>query len=296
MDIKQLRYFLQVYENGSFAAAAKRNFISPQGISMSIQRMEEELSCRLFIRTSNGLTLTEEGRYLLPHAQDLVDKMDDLESYYKAQDKRKIPVRVVTAYGTMPEIAGCLLQEFERRRPQYTIVAEELSDIDCDNAVEQGRYELGFGIGPFSETVFETRPLLTVKSCLLVFKDCPLTEFSSITVDLLRGLPIMVMSTKFKVTIKLKRACDARGFEPELVFGFSEASTILRMVSQNMGVGIATQSMAEAFHHPDVVAIPFEEPEMDWSIHMIKRRGRTLSPGGQALEKYVEHRFPQKES
>lgn len=292
MDIKQLRYFVQVYENGSFAAAAKRNFISPQGLSMSILRLEEELSCQLFTRTPTGIELTEEGRYLLPRAQNLVDKMDDLESYYKSQDKRKIPVRVVGAYGTIPEIAGGLLQKFERRYPQYTIVAEELSDTDCDNAVEQGRYELGFGVGPFRDAAFESWPLITVKSCLLVNKNHPFAELSGITVDALRDLPVMTMNSKFKATMNLKRVCADRGFEPKISFGFSEASAILRMVAQDLGVGITIQSVAESFHHPDVVAIPFEEPEMNWSIHMFKRRGRVLSPGGQELEKYVTRRFP----
>ena len=292
MDIKQLRYFLQVYESGSFAAAAKKNFISAQGLSMSILRLEEELYCQLFTRTPNGLSLTDEGKYLLPRARCLVGEMEDLEGYYKSRDRRKTPLRVVSAYGTMPEAAGLLLHEFEQRWPQYAVMVEELSDVECDNAVEQGRYELGFGVAPFDEAVFESRPLVTVRNCIVVHKDHPLAELPAVNIEVLRGLPVMTMSEKFKATANLKQACAKRGFEPNFVFCCSEASAILRMAAQNLGVGITIRSVAEDFHHPDVVAIPFEEPEMSWSVHLFKRRGRTLSPCGQALERYVIRRFP----
>ncbi len=290
MDIRQLRHFIQVYDCGSFAAAAKENFISPQGISMSVLRLEEELRCRLFLRTPGGLELTEEGRYLLPRARHIADKMDELERHYRTGTGGRLPVRVASAFGSMPEVGGGLFQGFEASCPRYAVLADEFSDVDCDSAVRQGRYEIGFGVSPFDEDIFESWPLVTVDSCLLVRRDHPLAARQSVTAEVLRDLPVMAMSDKFKSTQNLRRVCTARGFEPELTFAASEASAILRMVAQGLGAGITIRSVAEAFHDPEVTAVPFEEPELAWSIHMFKRRGHALSPGGQALKRYVLRR------
>ncbi len=288
MDIKQLRYFLEVYECGSFAAAAKQIYISAQGLNVALLRLEEELNCQLFVRTSSGVTLSEEGRYLLPYAQSIVNKMDEVENYYKqAADKRKTRIQVVGAYGAVPEIVGGLINRFEEARPQYCVQVEELPDMRCDLAVEQGRCELGFGIGPLDEKLFESHLLLSIKTCLLVHRDHPFAEMKLATVDLLRDLPVMAMNDKFKNTLSLRQVCRERGFEPIIRFSAAETSAIYRMVAKNLGVGISLWSVAEIFGNENVVAIPFEERELNWDILMFKRRGRTLSPGTQALEKYI---------
>ena len=54
MEIRQLKYFMEIYKYRSFSRAAEVCFISSQGISMAILRLEEELACKLFERTSKG--------------------------------------------------------------------------------------------------------------------------------------------------------------------------------------------------------------------------------------------------
>ena len=288
MDVKQLRYFLQVYESGSFSGAAKQIYISSQGLNVALLRLEEELSCQLFVRTTNGVTLSEEGRRLLPYAQCIVAKMDEVEQYYKQpKDKRRIQIQTVGAYGVVPEIVGGLIEAFERTKPQYCVKIEELPDIKCDAVVEQGSCELGFGIGPLDEKRFESWPLLSIKTCLLVHKDHPFAEMHTVPIALLENLPIMAMNEQFKNTLSLQRVCREHGFEPNIRFSAAETSAIYRMVAKKLGVGISLCSVADIFGNENVIAIPFEENELNWNIMMFKRKARTLSPGAQALERYI---------
>ena len=73
MDIKQLDYFIKVCESGSFTAAAKKYFISPQGINMAVIRLEKELGKKLFIREKNSVVMTKDGEYLYKKAQERSD-------------------------------------------------------------------------------------------------------------------------------------------------------------------------------------------------------------------------------
>ena len=72
MQTNYVRYFIDVATLGSMSAAARKNFMSPQGISRSISALESELGCELFQRDSNKVTLTRFGKLLLEDARELI--------------------------------------------------------------------------------------------------------------------------------------------------------------------------------------------------------------------------------
>ena len=65
MDLKELRYFIRVYEEKSINKAATQLFITPQGLSKMIQHLEEDLHTKLFIRSMKGMEPTESGNLFL---------------------------------------------------------------------------------------------------------------------------------------------------------------------------------------------------------------------------------------
>ena len=73
MQTDYLRYFIDIATLGSMSAAAKKNFMTPQGISRSISALEAELGCELFQRDSNKVTLTRFGKALLSNARELLN-------------------------------------------------------------------------------------------------------------------------------------------------------------------------------------------------------------------------------
>ena len=82
MDIRQMRYFIEVCKLGGISQAANSLYISQQGLSSSIRRLEAELGCDLFYRKGNSLVLTEQGQYFLENAADIVDDFDKLKNHF----------------------------------------------------------------------------------------------------------------------------------------------------------------------------------------------------------------------
>ena len=64
MNITTLKYFTEVVKTESMSAAAENLFISHQGLSSSIKRMERELGITLFQRDNQKSVLTKEGQYI----------------------------------------------------------------------------------------------------------------------------------------------------------------------------------------------------------------------------------------
>ena len=73
-----LRYFIDVATLGSMSSAAKKNFMTPQGISRSIAALESELGCELFQRGRNKVTLTKFGEMLLDDARAMVESENNM--------------------------------------------------------------------------------------------------------------------------------------------------------------------------------------------------------------------------
>ena len=68
MDLKQLRYFTTVAEEGTISAAAKKLFMSQPPLSTQMKLLEQELGCSLFERGQKHIRLTETGRLLYDRA------------------------------------------------------------------------------------------------------------------------------------------------------------------------------------------------------------------------------------
>lgn len=72
MRITDLEYFIELERCGSISKAAREGFISQQGLSRVIDAMEKELGIQLFIRSRNGIRLTEKGKAFAEHAKHAV--------------------------------------------------------------------------------------------------------------------------------------------------------------------------------------------------------------------------------
>ena len=90
MNNSQIRYeiFLKVAELGNITLAADALSYTQSGISHAIAAMEREAGCTLFHRSKTGVTLTENGKALLPMVQDLVNKQHSLDQAMDALSSR----------------------------------------------------------------------------------------------------------------------------------------------------------------------------------------------------------------
>jgi DNA-binding transcriptional LysR family regulator len=82
MDLRELRYFLAVYETGSVTAAARRCFISQPSISAAVAGLERELGVVLFVRHRKGVATTAAAEALYERARRVVDDAMSLKGLF----------------------------------------------------------------------------------------------------------------------------------------------------------------------------------------------------------------------
>lgn len=118
MNWDDVRFFLAVVDAGTTAAAAKRLAMNQSTVSRRLAAFERALGLNLFDRKGSGLSLTVEGRRLLPLAQEMADAAKRIQlSFASSPESLRGTVRVAT----VQEIAGWLIApamtEFRRRFP-----------------------------------------------------------------------------------------------------------------------------------------------------------------------------------
>lgn len=76
MELRELKYFLAVAQEGSISAAAEYLYITQPSLSRQMQNLESEVGGPLFVRGSRRITLTERGRLLKKRAEELIELYD----------------------------------------------------------------------------------------------------------------------------------------------------------------------------------------------------------------------------
>ena len=101
MNTKDLKCFQAVYEERSVSRAARRLFITPQGLSKNIRQLEEELHAVLFVRTSHGMAPTESGRFLYERSGRVIRQLEEIENGLRQLEQRRERIRIGCANGAL---------------------------------------------------------------------------------------------------------------------------------------------------------------------------------------------------
>ena len=168
MDLKQLEYFVQVAEQGSFSRAADQLGVAQPALSRQVRALEVELRETLLLRNGRGVTLTEPGRQLLARGRDILQLA--LAAQQEIGARRDEPVGQIVV-GLPPSLARRitvpLIEHFQRAMPRAKLaVVEGFSTHICE-WLGTGRVDLGLVYNPEPSPAIEITPVLQEKLMLV---------------------------------------------------------------------------------------------------------------------------------
>lgn len=160
MDIKQLEYFVQVAEHGSFSKAASVLDVAQPALSRQIRRLELELKEFLFVRSGRGVTLTDPGKRLFEHSVAILQLAERARSDLAAVHDVAVG-RVVV--GLPPSISRLLtvslVDHFKSELPTCRLAIVEGLSSHIVEWVTSGRVDVGLAYNPEAQAGVEITPL-----------------------------------------------------------------------------------------------------------------------------------------
>jgi DNA-binding transcriptional LysR family regulator len=274
VDIKQLKYFIAICHYKNFSRAAEECYISPQGISLSMQRLEEEIGRKLFERTTREVKITPDGEYLLPRVKQMLEILGSCEDFFNRSADDEISIRIPFVIGSLEEYAGQVIGEFIEQF--IGIDAPVLYDYQCEDEILNGRAELAVSVGPVDPMKFDSTWLYTTKNILVAHKNHPLANKKTIEAQDLKSVPLVALNSRMRSFRTLMSACEKEGFSPT-VKGFVESVMLVYyVVETNKAVGLTTLGLFERTNWPNIRHIPFKDPAFDREIYAISRMGAEI--------------------
>jgi len=121
LDSQQLRAFVSVADHGSVTRAAEAMHLTQSAVSAQIKRLEEQLGCRVFERTTRSLQLTAQGSVLLSYARSILNLQQQAVSRLAAPRHAPTTLRLGCSEGFPSEWLFAALAGFRQRRPDVHV-------------------------------------------------------------------------------------------------------------------------------------------------------------------------------
>jgi len=279
MDIRQMRYFLEICKFGSISQAASSLFISQQGLSSAIRRLEQDLGCDLFYRKGNGLVLTEQGQYFLDNAGGIVSSFDKLQNHYRYVGSNAANhLFILCVYSIISKSPPALQQLLLGSDSDIKLSVGECYSDECPGYLENG--ECNFAICYELEWAsrFEVHPLFQVDHCFVVHKEHPLAQYDEISLSQLQGVRMIMPETKTAIRSKLDELFGIYDIHPLVVLESNQALQICNLIVRDHSlVARVTLNDALAVGNPDIKILRVKDVDFSTHVVLAHRKDRPLS-------------------
>ncbi len=233
MELLQLRYFYESARNESFAKTAEKHMVPATSVSASVKRLEKELGCELFHRSSNRITLNENGKKFKQSLSIVFDELDhtinSLTSVY--EDSREIKMLVRAMRG---EITNHIV-EYKTKHPHIAFKTvfdfDETSYDDYDIIIDE-KTEKYIG--------YENIELYTTKIRLTASSQSPLCG-KRLSLKQLSNQPFISIGENNSMHNILFDACKEAGFSPNIVVQSNDLLCHRKFVAGGICIGLARE-------------------------------------------------------
>lgn len=239
MDIKQLRYFVTVVEEGNISAAAKKLHICQPPLSHQMKTLEFELGLKLMERGSRRVTLNEAGKLLYKRAKNILSLID---SAVREIDDLKNGAIGSISLGIASSCSLSIIQEFlidyHKEFPQVNFKFTESNTEEIIDAVSTGVVELAIVRTPYDHDSLFNITLLD-EPMVAIYNSNFKFDQENITLEDLKALPLVLYSCFSDLVTNTFYSLN---IEPSILCTSDDVKTALSCVKSGLGVAILPYS------------------------------------------------------
>jgi DNA-binding transcriptional LysR family regulator len=289
MDIWQMRYFIQTYEDKSFTRAAQNLYITQQGLSKTIKNIENEFQIPLFERTGKGVIPTVYGKIMLEKSKRILNEYDDMVNalFREAQISNKsISIGIETYLYT--SYLKNIIYIFQEKHPDISLEFFELGYYSCEKYLEDNLIDICFTVKPESTAKFDFIPISIFKLKLLTNKSSTLAQRDTVTIEDLKEERFIMPPQDTKVRRLTIDRCTQSGFHPNIVITTSQLDFIIELISLDKGIAVLPEfNMLKVLKTgSNVAVIPFRDSLLNIEVGFIIHKNHPLSIATNTLIDY----------
>jgi DNA-binding transcriptional LysR family regulator len=245
VELRQLQYFVEIADRGSFSRAAETLAIAQPALTTQIQKLEAEFAAQLFVRTKRGVVLTDVGRVTYDQARRTLDAADATRRaalFAAGSASARLTVGFTRIF---PFLAvASMVRRLRRDRPNVRVDLREMSSEAQMDALVSGRLDLGFVqySAAHEDRDLTMVPLAEESLAAVVPERHRFATRRQVTLEELADEDFVIASSDTSDSLhdNIVAACVRAGFQPRIVQTASDFRLLLGLVSAGMGVAIVS--------------------------------------------------------
>ena len=290
MEIKDMRAFYAIVEEGNISHAAQRLDIAQPALSRQMKRLETSLGVQLFERGSRRIRLTDAGRVLYSRVEHILGMVDGTVreiTEIGSGIAGSIQLGTITTSGALllPEV----ISEFHRRYPQVTYQIWEAEGARILELLDNRVIEIAITRTQVDSKVYESIVLPNEPLVVVMNKDQVIgASDSEVRMEELRDMPIIIPLRWQSLFIA---NCRKLGFDPHILCVSDSIVQDLLLVKRGMGAAILPVSSRTLLTDGNLHYKKLVSPEMSTHTVIAWLKNRTLSSSSEHFIKLFREMF-----
>jgi len=291
MEFDQLRLFVDLVREQNFTKVAEKNCITQPAVSLSIQKLEEELGTKLLERTTRKVLVTEEGRILYDYAREILNKAQEAKTVLQERQDRMLgSIRLATVHSVGLYELPASLKEFIRRYPDVHFHIDYRQSDQVYHTVLEGDADLGLVAYPEPRNGVVVLPFFEDELVIICNREHPLAQQETVRLRELNGAAFVA----FESEIPTRKAIDAllhqHHCRVDIRMQCDNIEILKKMVEVGLGISmVPLLSVREEARSGALRVLHPEGQVVRRPLAMIHRKGKALSRPQQAFVQLLTH-------
>ncbi|MGI6853580.1 LysR family transcriptional regulator [Mesorhizobium sp. 1B3] len=261
LDVRQIRYFIALYEEGSITRAAERLHVVQPAVSMQIRKLEAEYGLTLFDRTSHGVLPNAISHQFYQICRGI---MEDVEAAHHFLVDANGRVMGDVAMGIPPTLAlGTVARVVNRYTTEFPDVKLRIIEGYSSSIVgwlESGEIDIGVLTNEYDESKFASRLLIEEEIYAVVPCDHPIARESVITGREFASRNVILPSRPNLLRRLIDTSFAAAGIELKPNLEIDSLTSVLELLSHGYITLLPGHDMSNLLGRLGLQAIPVREP------------------------------------
>ncbi|WP_315834028.1 LysR family transcriptional regulator [Bradyrhizobium prioriisuperbiae] len=293
ISFRQIRYFVATAEQGQITQAAIALAVSQSAITTAIKDLEATVGVDLFVRSPQGMELTEAGRQFMFHAYDILNKVQEVTTLTIPTDSVEGSLTVAATYTVIGYFLPNHLEKLKRHFPKLDIQLIELNREAIEEGLLTNRYDMAVLLtSNVLNPDLSTETLLSSKRRLWVASKHPLLQHESVGLKEVSAEPYIMLTVDEAAHTALKYWSKTPD-QPRVTLRTSSVEAVRSMVANGQGVAILSDMVLRpwSLEGRRIATIVLRDlvPAMD--VGLAWKRNAKFTPPMEVFRSYFRQAF-----
>ncbi|WP_297424757.1 LysR family transcriptional regulator [Clostridium sp.] len=251
ISVDQMKYFIDIVEQGSLNKAAQHLFISQPALTKQLGILEKSMKCSLLLRTHNGIKLTVSGRYFYERSKIIISMINETINKIDGFNNENT-IRI----GALPNLITYFLPKYvdKFKSMNYEVFIEAMdTNSELIASLDDNLFNIVFVSDAIEKPNFVTIPLIVEPFFVVMSSTNYLAKVDDIDFFTIMKEKLILYKDPCPIRAKIRDHCNLMNLIPNIILELEETESVIKYVEQDLGITILPKMAVDTINNPLIV-------------------------------------------